>query len=123
MIFSSKCLIRAPSALLFATIEHMTLAPAPAPLRSPTLSCECGEPLADDVDDRGVVTVEGLAVAFRRRTDYVLCGMCLAFYRVADLRVGRVRHLTLMEIKFLNELEHAEELEHAAEQQAVAAAL
>jgi hypothetical protein len=80
-----------------------------------TLACECGEPLADGVDDRGVVTVEGLAVAFRRRTDYVLCCMCLAFYRVADLRIGRVRPLTLMEIKFLNELEVAEE------QQAVAA--
>lgn len=73
------------------------------------LSCECGEPLAEGVDDRGVVTVEGLAVAFRRRTDYVLCSMCLAFYRVADLRIGRVRPLTLMEIKFLNELEVAEE--------------
>lgn len=80
-----------------------------------TLACECGEPLADGVNDRGVVTVEGLAVAFRRRTDYVLCSMCLAFYRVADLRIGRVRPLTLMEIKFLNELEIAEE------QQAVAA--
>lgn len=93
----------------------MSLAAVPSPLRSPTLSCECGEPLADDVDDRGVVTVEGLAVAFRRRTDYVLCCMCLAFYRVADLRAGRVRPLTLMEIKFLNELEDIEE------QQAIAA--
>jgi hypothetical protein len=93
----------------------MSLAAATYPLHSAILSCECGEPLADDVDDRGVVTVEGLAVAFRRRTDYVLCCMCLAFYRVADLRDGRVRPLTLMEIKFLNELEDIEE------QQAVAA--
>jgi hypothetical protein len=77
----------------------------------PSLACECGEPLADDVNDRGVVTVEGLAVAFRRRTDYVLCCMCLAFYRVADLRIGRVRPMTLMEIKFLNELEASEELQ------------
>jgi hypothetical protein len=72
------------------------------------LLCECGEPLAEGVNDAGVVTVEGLAVAFRRRTDYVLCCMCLAFYRVADLRIGRVRPLTLMEIKFLNEIEASE---------------
>lgn len=76
---------------------------------SATLSCVCGEPLADGVNDRGVVTVEGLAVAFRRRTDYVLCCMCLSFYRVGDLRIGRVRPLTLTEIKFLNELEASEE--------------
>jgi hypothetical protein len=73
------------------------------------LACVCGEPLADGVNDRGVVTVEGLAIAFRRRTDYVMCCMCLAFYRVRDLQIGRVRPLTLMEIKFLNEVESAEE--------------
>jgi hypothetical protein len=92
----------------------MTLATAPTSIHSRAMSCTCGEPLAGEVDDRGVVTVEGLAVAFRRRTDYVLCGMCLAFYRVADLRDGWVRPLTLSEIKFLNELEQIEELEAAA---------
>ena len=92
-------------------MARMDMAPASALPRPVDLSCACGEPLAEDVDDRGVVTVEGLAVAFRRRTDYVLCCMCLAFYRVADLRDGRVRPLTLMEIKFLNELEASEELQ------------
>jgi hypothetical protein len=89
----------------------MDLPPAPALHPPVDLLCQCGEPLAEGVNDRGVVTVEGLAVAFRRRTDYVLCCMCLAFYRVADLRIGRVRPLTLMEIKFLNELEASEELQ------------
>jgi hypothetical protein len=93
----------------------MALTSTPSTPTAQALSCACGEPLADQVNDRGVVTVEGLAVAFRRRTDYVLCCMCLAFYRVADLRSGRVRPLTLMEIKFLNEIEASEE------QQAVAA--
>lgn len=90
---------------------QMDITGGPGPFPSTALSCACGEPLAEDVDDRGVVTVEGLAVAFRRRTDYVLCCMCLAFYRVADLRIGRVRPLTLMEIKFLNEIEASEELQ------------
>lgn len=89
----------------------MEMSRGPGLLQPSALSCVCGEPLAEDVDDRGVVTVEGLAVAFRRRTDYVLCCMCLAFYRVSDLRDGRVRPLTLMEIKFLNELEASEELQ------------
>jgi hypothetical protein len=92
-------------------MAQMDIADGPGILPSTALSCSCGEPLAEDVDDRGVVTVEGLAVAFRRRTDYVLCCMCLAFYRVADLRIGRVRPLTLMEIKFLNEIEASEELQ------------
>jgi hypothetical protein len=81
------------------------------PDADPSLTCQCGEPLAADVNDRGVVTVEGLAIAFRRHTDYVLCCMCLSFYRVADFRIGRVRPMTLMEIKFLNELEATEELQ------------
>jgi hypothetical protein len=92
-------------------MAQMDIAGSPGLLPSTALSCACGEPLAEDVDDRGVVTLEGLAVAFRRRTDYVLCCMCLAFYRVADLRIGRVRPLTLMEIKFLNEIEASEELQ------------
>jgi hypothetical protein len=92
-------------------MAQMDIAGGPGILPSTALSCACGEPLAEDVDDRGVVTVEGLAVAFRRRTDYVLCCMCLAFYRVGDLRIGRVRPLTLMEIKFLNEIEASEELQ------------
>jgi hypothetical protein len=103
-----------PSALPFATIAPMALTAAPSTLRPRVLSCACGEPLAEEVDDRGVVTMEGLAVAFRRRTDYVLCFMCLAFYRVADLRIGWVRPLTLMEMKFLNELEATEEHTAAA---------
>ena len=89
----------------------ISMTPHTAAQAPPSLACACGEPLADGVNERGVVTVEGLAVAFRRRTDYVLCCMCLAFYRVADLRIGRVRPLTLMEIKFLNELEASEELQ------------
>jgi hypothetical protein len=87
----------------------MAMTTTSSPVTAEALACACGEPLADDVSDRGVVTVEGLAVAFRRRTDYVMCCMCLAFYRVRDLQIGRVRPLTLMEIKFLNEIESAEE--------------
>jgi hypothetical protein len=74
-----------------------------------SLVCQCGEPLAEDVNTEGVVTVEGTALSFRRRTDYVMCGMCLRFYRLDDLRDGRVVPLTLTEIKFLNELEDTQE--------------
>lgn len=72
------------------------------------LICRCGDPLATGVTRDGLVTLEGLAVRFRRRTDYVLCPACLSFYRARDLRDGRLSPLTLMEIKFLNELEAAE---------------
>jgi hypothetical protein len=92
----------------------MSMTLTSSPVDAKALACACGEPLADGVNDRGVVTVEGLAIAFRRRTDYVMCCMCLAFYRVGDLRIGRVRPLTLMEIKFLNEIESAEEQQAAA---------
>lgn len=92
----------------------MAMTSTSSPAAAEALACACGEPLADGVNDRGVVTVEGLAVAFRRRTDYVMCCMCLSFYRVGDLRVGRVKPLTLMEIKFLNEIESAEERDAVA---------
>lgn len=91
---------RAPSALRFCTIEGMT---------AEALVCRCGEPLAADVNTQGVVTVEGKELPFRRRTDYVMCPVCLSFYRLDDLRDGRVVPLTLTEIKFLNEIEATQE--------------
>jgi hypothetical protein len=114
VVISSNCPIRAPSALSSVTIMRMAVTSTASPVAPEALACVCGEPLADDVNDRGVVTVEGLAIAFRRRTDYVMCCMCLVFYRVGDLRIGRVRPLTLMEIKFLNEIESAEERDAVA---------
>lgn len=72
-----------------------------------TLNCTCGEPLAEQVTPGEVVTLEGLAVIFRRHTDYVACRVCSTFYRVVDLREGRLQTLALSELKLLNELARA----------------
>lgn len=69
-----------------------------------TLTCNCGEPLAEQITPGEVVTLEGLAVIFRRHTDYVACRICSTFYRVVDLREGRLQTLALGELKLLNEL-------------------
>jgi hypothetical protein len=55
-----------------------------------TLTCVCGEPLAEAVTDRGVVLPGGEQVPFRRNTDYVICSTCLRMYRATDLVEGRV---------------------------------
>jgi hypothetical protein len=55
-----------------------------------TLTCVCGEPLAESVNDRGVVLPGGEQVPFRRNTDYVICSVCLRMYRATDLVEGRV---------------------------------
>lgn len=72
-----------------------------------TLVCTCGEPLAEQITPGEVVTLEGLAVIFRRTTDYVACRICSTFYRVVDLREGRLQTLALSELKLLNELAKA----------------
>ena len=73
-------------------------------MRTETLICTCGEPLAEQVTPGEVITLEGLAVIFRRHTDYVACRACSTFYRVVDLREGRLQTLALGELKLLNEL-------------------
>ena len=52
--------------------------------------CVCGEPLAEEVTDRGVVLPGGEQVPFRRNTDFVICSKCLRMYRATDLVEGRV---------------------------------
>jgi hypothetical protein len=57
------------------------------------LICVCGEPLAESVNERGVVLPGGELVPFRRTTDYVICSSCLRMYRATDLVEGRVEPL------------------------------
>ena len=63
-----------------------------------SLSCVCGEPLAETVDEDEVVTTEGERVPFRRNTDFIVCPACLSMYRVADLQRGEVRPVTDFEL-------------------------
>jgi hypothetical protein len=58
-----------------------------------TLTCVCGQPLAEAVTDEGVVLPGGELVPFRRTTDYVICHACLRMYRATDLVEGRVEPL------------------------------
>jgi hypothetical protein len=49
---------------------------------------ECGSPLAASELSEGVVTIGDLSVPFRRGTDFVLCELCLATFRIGDVRDG-----------------------------------
>ncbi len=46
----------------------------------------CGSKLAGDLTPQAVVTTDGRTVPFRRHTDHIMCGSCMASYRVTDLR-------------------------------------
>ena len=59
---------------------------------SPAPRCtECGAPLAARLLPEGVLTVGDLSVPFRRETDFVLCELCLATFRIEDVRDGLSR--------------------------------
>ncbi len=47
--------------------------------------CECGAVLVKDVDQNGVVTIDGDYVPFKRKTDFIACASCLRSYPARDI--------------------------------------
>lgn len=50
------------------------------------LVCACGTVLLESVGPDSITTLDGQEIPFRRTTDYVICDVCDASFRVDQLR-------------------------------------
>ncbi|MGH2706517.1 MAG: hypothetical protein ACRDJ4_15950 [Actinomycetota bacterium] len=50
------------------------------------MQCDCGQVLVQAVGEESLKTLGGEEVPFRRRTDYLLCPVCLKLYPCDQLR-------------------------------------
>jgi hypothetical protein len=78
------------------------------------MQCDCGQVLVQAVGEESLKTLGGEEVPFRRRTDYLLCPVCLKLYPCDELRRLYGDDVPCGDVSIVREEEAAGELSRLA---------